>query len=178
MKYTWNFFRHRSNLARIEYLSKGRVVPPPPGRSGYVKLGGGGVEGGEGPDVISLNIQTLPLCCSSLALLNRVLDMLCLLSFVQSVQSCVNLWLPGILLTCVKPRGLSFGKKGYNICFRFVLSSPNKNSRADLIFDILAAASDAFVLSWDERFYCMLAKVRILVIGRSVATVFAQRSSL
>jgi len=80
MKYTWNFFRHRSNLVCIEYLSKRRVELP--GRSGYVRVGGGG---GGGPDAISLNIQTLPLCCSSLALLNSVLAMLCLLCCFQSV---------------------------------------------------------------------------------------------
>ena len=118
------------------------------------------------------------MCCCSLALLNRVLAMLCLLSCVQSVKSCVNLWFPGIILALIKPHRLSFRKKGYNICFRLFLSSPNKNNRADLIFDMLAAATDAFVLSWDERFYCMLAKVRIPVFGRSVATVFAQRPSL
>jgi len=119
------------------------------------------------------------LCCSSLALLNSVLAMLCLLSCVQSVKSCVNLWFPGLLLTLIQPRGLSFRKKRLQyICFRLVLSGPNKNNRADLIFDMLAATTDTFVSSWDERFYCMLAKVRIPVIGRSVATVFTQMPSL
>jgi len=71
-------------------------------------------DGGEGPEVISLNIQILPLCCSSLALLNSVLAMLCLLSCVQSVKSCVDLWHPDIHLTRIKTRGLSFRKKCYN----------------------------------------------------------------
>jgi hypothetical protein len=66
---------------------------------------------GEEPDVISLNIQTLLLCYSPLALLNSMLAMLCLWCCVQSVKNCVNLWLPDILLTRIKTRGISFRKK-------------------------------------------------------------------
>jgi hypothetical protein len=109
------------------------------------------VEEGGGPDIISLNIQILPLCCSSLALLNGVLAMLCRLSCVQSVKSCVNLWVPSILLARIKPRGLLFRKKGYNIyVFGSFFPAPTR-SPADLIrlifhyFYILAAATDAFI---------------------------------
>jgi len=134
---------------------------------------------GGGPNVISLNTQTLPLCCFFFGIakqgvsyvvpveLRSVCEELC-----KSVVSRHSSYTHKTTRAFVQEKRLQY------ICFRFVLSSANKNNRADLIFDILAAATDAFVLSWDERFYCMLAKVRIPVIGRSVATVFAQSSSL
>jgi hypothetical protein len=76
------------------------------------------------------------------------------------------------------------GKRLQYICFWFVLSSPNKNSRADLIRLIFHYLRYTRSRNWDiclivgRTFLLYVGEVRIPVIGRCVATVFAQRSCL
>jgi hypothetical protein len=178
MKYTWNFFRHRSNLVCFEYLNKGRVVPPED-----LDMRGWVVGGRTWHNFTEYSDSATVLLFFGIAKqrvsyvvpveLRSVCEKLC-----ESVASRHSSYTRKTTRAFVREKSLQC------ICFWFVLSSPNNNSRADLFrlifhyFRYTRSRNWRICLIVGRTFLLYVGEVHIPVIGCSAATVVAQRSSL